>query len=75
MAAHLSYTKICLIHLFYLNRVGFYFSWYFGDIERQEADTILLKETQDGIFLVRSSKTLPGNFVLCVRHVQNLMLF
>ncbi|KRX17159.1 Adapter molecule Crk, partial [Trichinella nelsoni] len=42
-------------------------SWYFGDISREESNKILLKEHDDGVFLVRDSTTRPGSLVLCVR--------
>lgn len=41
-------------------------SWYFGGITRNEADQFL-KDHEDGVFLVRDSTTLQGDFVLCVQ--------
>jgi len=41
-------------------------SWYFGKISRSEATDILLGE-DGGVFLVRDSTTIPGEFVLCVK--------
>ncbi|XP_026318165.1 adapter molecule Crk [Hyposmocoma kahamanoa] len=42
-------------------------SWYFRDMSRAEATRLLLNETESGVFLVRDSRTIPGDYVLCVR--------
>lgn len=42
-------------------------SWYFGAMSRQEATDILLGEKEGGVFLVRDSTTIQGDYVLCVR--------
>ncbi|XP_034836979.1 adapter molecule Crk [Maniola hyperantus] len=42
-------------------------SWYFGGLSRVEATELLLNETERGVFLVRDSKTIHGDYVLCVR--------
>jgi len=42
-------------------------SWYFGAMSRQEATDILLAEKEGGVFLVRDSTTIQGDYVLCVR--------
>ncbi|KAF9404689.1 hypothetical protein HW555_014217 [Spodoptera exigua] len=42
-------------------------SWYFRDLSRAEATRLLLNETESGVFLVRDSKTITGDYVLCVR--------
>lgn len=42
-------------------------SWYFGSLSRAEANRLLLNETECGVFLVRDSKTIQGDYVLCVR--------
>ena len=44
-----------------------YFSWYFGQLSRQETNEIIEKVHVNGVFLVRDSQTIPGDFVLCVR--------
>lgn len=44
-----------------------YLSWYFGQLSRSETND-LLHEQESGIFLVRDSATLKGDFVLCVRY-------
>lgn len=44
-----------------------FFSWYFGAMSRQEATDILLGEKEGGVFLVRDSTTIQGDYVLCVR--------
>jgi len=40
-------------------------SWYFGKLTRPETQDRLLKQ-KHGTFLVRDSKTCPGDFVLSV---------
>jgi len=42
-------------------------SWYFGSMSRQDATDLLMAEREGGVFLVRDSTTIPGEFVLCVR--------
>lgn len=42
-------------------------SWYFGAMSRQEATDILMAEKEGGVFLVRDSATIQGDYVLCVR--------
>ncbi|PZC81656.1 adapter molecule Crk [Helicoverpa armigera] len=42
-------------------------SWYFRELSRAEATRLLLNETESGVFLVRDSKTITGDYVLCVR--------
>ncbi|XP_075987034.1 crk proto-oncogene, adaptor protein [Anticarsia gemmatalis] len=42
-------------------------SWYFGELSRAEATRLLLNEAESGVFLVRDSKTITGDYVLCVR--------
>lgn len=43
------------------------YSWYFGSMSRSEATDLLMKEREGGVFLVRDSTTILGDFVLCVR--------
>lgn len=42
-------------------------SWYFGSISRQEATDLLMNESESGVFLVRDSSSMHGDYVLCVR--------
>ncbi|GAB0092112.1 CRK [Sergentomyia squamirostris] len=42
-------------------------SWYFGAMSRQEATDLLMSEREGGVFLVRDSNTIIGDYVLCVR--------
>ena len=42
-------------------------SWYFGAMSRQDAADLLLSEREGGVFLVRDSTTIQGDYVLCVR--------
>lgn len=43
------------------------FSWYFGSMNRSDATDLLMKEREGGVFLVRDSTTILGDYVLCVR--------
>lgn len=42
-------------------------SWYFGAMSRLEATDLLMSEREGGVFLVRDSTTIQGDYVLCVR--------
>lgn len=42
-------------------------SWYFGVLSRDDANNILQAERDSGVFLVRDSTTIRGDFVLCVK--------
>lgn len=42
-------------------------SWYFGAMTRQEATDLLMGEKEGGVFLVRDSASIQGDYVLCVR--------
>ncbi|XP_075218771.1 crk proto-oncogene, adaptor protein [Lycorma delicatula] len=42
-------------------------SWYFGQMSRQDATDLLMGEKEGGVFLVRDSTTIHGDYVLCVR--------
>ena len=42
-------------------------SWYFGTMSRQDATDLLMAEKEGGVFLVRDSSTIQGDYVLCVR--------
>lgn len=44
-----------------------YFSWYFGSMSRQDATEVLMNERERGVFLVRDSNSIEGDYVLCVR--------
>ena len=37
-------------------------------MSRQEATDILMAEREGGVFLVRDSATIQGDYVLCVRY-------
>ena len=43
------------------------YSWYFGPMSRQDANDLLLSESEGGVFLVRDSTSIQGDYVLCVR--------
>ncbi|KAK2721474.1 adapter molecule Crk-like isoform X2 [Artemia franciscana] len=42
-------------------------SWYFGPLSRQDATDLLMAEREGGVFLVRDSTSMHGDYVLCVR--------
>lgn len=42
-------------------------SWYFGAMSRQDATDILMNEREGGVFLVRDSTSIIGDYVLCVK--------
>ncbi|XP_033215742.1 adapter molecule Crk [Belonocnema kinseyi] len=42
-------------------------SWYFGAISRHDAEELLKSEKEGGVFLVRDSTSITGDFVLCVK--------
>lgn len=42
-------------------------SWYFGIVAREEANSILQGENENGVFLVRDSTSIKGDFVVCVK--------
>jgi len=42
-------------------------NWYFGAMSRQDATDLLMGEREGGVFLVRDSATIQGDYVLCVR--------
>ncbi|XP_017056797.1 adapter molecule Crk [Drosophila ficusphila] len=42
-------------------------SWYFGSMSRQDATEVLMNERERGVFLVRDSNSIAGDYVLCVR--------
>lgn len=44
-------------------------SYYFGSMSRKEATDILMNERECGVFLVRDSSTIIGDFVLSVKEV------
>ncbi|XP_077288297.1 crk proto-oncogene, adaptor protein [Arctopsyche grandis] len=41
--------------------------WYFGGLSRADATQMLMNERESGVFLVRDSNTIQGDYVLCVR--------
>lgn len=42
-------------------------SWYVGTMTRQDAADLLEQERDSGVFLVRDSSSIPGDYVLCVK--------
>jgi len=42
-------------------------SWYFGRMSRQEAEERLNRHGETGVFLIRDSTTIIGDYVLCVK--------
>ena len=61
-------SKHSITHAFHLlSPMCFLFSWYFGPMSRQDANDLLLAESEGGVFLVRDSTSIQGDYVLCVR--------
>lgn len=50
-------------------------SYYFGNMSRKEATDILMNERECGVFLVRDSSTIIGDFVLSVKEVIFVLKF
>jgi len=48
---------VCLCH----------YSWFFGPLSREEANEKLEKGRNNGVFLVRESQSIKGDFVLVVK--------
>ena len=44
-------------------------------MSREEANAVLQAERDSGVFLVRDSTTIKGDFVLCVKLVYFLMIY
>jgi len=44
-------------------------SWFFGRMDREESSCILQQERDSGVFLVRESMSINGDYVLCVKLV------
>lgn len=42
-------------------------SWYVGAMSRQDATDLLMQERDSGVFLVRDSNSIVGDYVLCVK--------
>jgi len=42
-------------------------NWYFGEMSRQSSTDLLMREREGGVFLVRDSSTIQGDYVLCVK--------
>lgn len=49
-------------------------SWFFGRMDREESSCILQQERDSGVFLVRESMSINGDYVLCVKSVSHLLL-
>ena len=58
---------MCAVNFIFNIIITFNFSWYFGAMTRAEATDILMSEKEGGVFLVRDSATIQGDYVLCVR--------
>ena len=42
-------------------------SWYLGLLTRDESNSLLQNERDSGVFFIRDSTTIPGDYVLCVK--------
>ncbi|KAK3608985.1 hypothetical protein CHS0354_020537 [Potamilus streckersoni] len=47
-------------------------SWYFGPLNREETNNILMKARENGTFLVRDSQSIKGDFVLSIKQDSNV---
>lgn len=47
--------------------VNDFHSWFYGNISRKHTENLLMRESQNGVFLVRDSSTRPGDYVLSVK--------
>lgn len=47
-------------------------SWYFGPLSRSDTNDLLMAEKDSGVFLVRDSTSIKGDFVLCVKEDQKV---
>ena len=56
----------CTLYIMILKNYVCSFSWYFGTRSREETNEIL-NPTESGVFLVRDSQSIKGDFVLCVK--------
>ena len=57
----------------YVAIVLLYCSWYFGAIDRKEAEKLLMDTANaSGSFLVRESKSSPGSYSLSIRDAQKV---
>lgn len=48
------------------------YSWYHGRLSRTECEGVLNKKERPGLFLVRASNTIVGDYVLSVREVSKV---
>ena len=54
-------------------RMYYFCSWYFGAIDRKEAEKLLMDTANaSGSFLVRESKSSPGSYSLSIRDTQKV---
>lgn len=61
------FKKIFVYSNHYFNTIKLCLRWYFGAMTRTEATELLMSEREGGVFLVRDSNTIIGDYVLCVR--------
>ena len=69
----MSYIPTCLGNQWYSPTL-FSHRWFHTHVTAQQAEELLLKEGQDGSFLVWPSQTNPGDFKLSVRYVRGLTI-
>ena len=61
-------------HHFTFNLEAIYYSWFFSDMKRADAEKLLLKDNATGTYLIRESGSLPENYSLSVRMDDNKMV-
>ena len=56
------------LHAVFKVMVILFFRWFHPNISGQEAERLLMERGFDGSFLVRRSRSVPGDFTLSVRY-------
>ena len=52
--------------------IGYFCRWFHGQIKGKAAEKMLMDKGKDGSFLVRGSRSNPGDFVLSVRNGEKI---
>ena len=64
-------TLVCI--LYRASIIMIFCSWYLGAIDRKEAEKLLMDAANDsGSFLIRDSKSSPGNYSLSIRDARKV---
>ena len=60
------YVYCSMYEIAYIKYI-FVLSWFFGRMDREESNCILQMERDSGVFVVRESVSINGDYVLCVK--------